>query len=92
MMMNLKSYIWSQQLVLGLGALWGCGKTWSWRSTRSGPGLLAKWIFSTSYSKPAQINTENKTKPIPQALGLGFPASLALSFPFEGCSISSDAL
>lgn len=40
--------------------------------------------FSYIFSKTSQINSESKTPPSPEALGSSFPASLALSFPFEG--------
>lgn len=59
---------------------------------------IAKRIFPAAFQKknqknnPTQINAERKNKPFPKALEEGFPASLALSFPFEGCSISSDVL
>lgn len=74
-------------LVLGSRAAAGLG-------LREAPGLElhSKVDFSYSFSKTSQINSESKTQPSPEALGSSFPASIALSFPFKGCSISSDAL
>lgn len=89
----------------GLGRYQGCSKAGLGGAPTAAKGcgpaleLNSKADFSSCFSKkkkpptnPTQINAEKKNKPFPKALEEGFPASLALSFPFEGCSISSDVL